>query len=381
MMETQSFTILASDVAPPKGLTLEQLITILDLARWAPSGDNYQPWRVRTSADRAALEVLLDDQQPPAFLDVNLEASRIALGAFIENIRLAASQLGIASEIELAPHDAEIEARLRFSQSQTITPDPLADYLTQRVSNRRHYAPQSCTPDQLAALADAISSIVGTGVQFYSDPEDLATIARAVAIADRVRMQHQRCHEEFHEKVRWTDKAVADDPTGFSVKTFEVRPHEVALLRLTRSYRVFKWTDRLTGMSRVAARVARQQVLASGAVGMLTVAERTSTQMLRAGQALERLWLAATRTELAFQVLAVAPLFLRRCVLGGEGFTSAEQQRLGKSRELLASLPDGPAPESVAVMFRIGRAQAPTARTARLPAAALFAFAKQRSAE
>ncbi len=361
----------AGSLTPPVGVTATQLRAMLELARWAPSGDNCQPWRVRLSPDRRALDVILDPHAERAFLDVQGEATQLALGAFVESLMLAAARQRLGSELLPAPELSTVAARLAFAPAPDGVIDPLAEFLEARVSNRRLYTASPCSATELAPLHEAITGIDGTNVCFFTESRALRTVADAVALADGVRMRHRLCHDEFHQKVRWTEQQARREPTGFTVRTFEVRPHEALLLRLTRRYRVLRWVDRLTGMSRVAARVARRQVLASGAVGMLTVAGRDPQQLLHAGRALQRVWLAATQAGLAFQVLAVAPLLLRRCQLGGEGLRADEQKVIGHLRAKLAALPQAPPPESVAVMLRVGRAPAPTARTRRLPAEAL----------
>ena len=359
----------------PTGITRDELHQILDLARWAPSGDNLQPGRVRTTDDGERLDVMMDSTQPPAFLDVNLEASRIAIGAFVESVRLAAASMSIDGDVELLPQSTigAPWASIGFGRGRTERPEAIAGVLTERVTNRRRYEPGSTTDQELRQIADAASGTEGVDVQFLTREEELGTVAEAVGISDRVRMRHRQCHHEFHEKVRWSEQQARETRDGFYVKTFEIRSHEALLLRLTRAYPVLRTVDALTGMSRIAAAVARAQVQASGAVGIVCTSSRDPAQMMRVGVALQRMWLTATMLGLAFQVLAVAPIFVRRLALGGEGFSDAARKKIETVRQILQSVCGNSQPEEIALFFRVGRAAPPSARTYRLSAEELFA--------
>lgn len=359
----------------PAGITWDALHGVLDLARWAPSGDNLQPWRVGTTDDGERLHVVLDSTQPPAFLDVNLEASRIAIGAFVESVRLAAASISIDTDVELLPESpiGTPWASLAFGRGRSQRPEAIADVLAERVTNRRRYAPGSTTDHELCELGQAVAGTDGVDVQFLTREQDLRTVAKAVGMADRVRMRHRQCHHEFHEKVRWSERRAEETRDGFYVKTFEIRPHEILLLRLTRAYPVLRAVDALTGMSRIAAAVARAQVQASGAVGIVRTSSRDTAQMMRVGVALQRMWLTATILGLAFQVLAVAPILVRRLALGGGGLSDAARRRIESVRDVLQSVSGDCPPEEIALLFRIGRAAPPSARTYRLSAEELFA--------
>src|SRR6476661_4257652 len=63
---------------------------ILDLARWAPSGDNTQPWRFQlTGEDRVIIHG--SDTRDWCLYDIDGRPSQLALGALLENIEIAAS--------------------------------------------------------------------------------------------------------------------------------------------------------------------------------------------------------------------------------------------------------------------------------------------------
>ena len=72
----------------------ETLLKILDLARWAPSGDNTQPWRFEIAGDDH-LVVHGSDTRDWCLYDFNGHASHMAHGALLETLRIAATGEGL----------------------------------------------------------------------------------------------------------------------------------------------------------------------------------------------------------------------------------------------------------------------------------------------
>jgi len=68
----------------------ETLLKILDLARWAPSGDNTQPWRFEIVSDKH-LAIHGNDTRDWCVYDFNGHASHMAHGALLETLRIAAT--------------------------------------------------------------------------------------------------------------------------------------------------------------------------------------------------------------------------------------------------------------------------------------------------
>ena len=80
----------------------ETLLKILDLARWAPSGDNTQPWRFEIAGDDH-LVVHGSDTRDWCLYDFNGHASHMAHGALLETLRIAATGEGLVASWTLRP--------------------------------------------------------------------------------------------------------------------------------------------------------------------------------------------------------------------------------------------------------------------------------------
>jgi hypothetical protein len=98
------------------------------------------------------------------------------------------------------------------------------------------------------------------------------------------------------------------------------------------------------------------------------------------GRLCQRLWLTATVHHLACQPMAALPLFfLQHAGFGDEGFPGQSGKRIGRLREEFSktfSLSQG---EELLMVFRLGYAEAPSARSLRRPLQELLGFSDDSS--
>ena len=336
---------------------------LLEKARWAPSGDNGQPWRVIPGTCDFSAQVVLDNSQKLAFLDFQGEASRIAIGGFLENLTVLATCHGYAFHIgdTASSKPDNFSTNIWLEPLDNITIDPLSNFVGHRHSNRK---PQLTKPLPTAIIQTLeAASENGIRAKFISDRKKIDILADATAMADRVRFTHLNCHEEFHEKVRWTKQEAVENPAGFSVETFEINSIEKLALRATKKFQVLRLADRWFRMGNVAANAARRQVVNSSTIGALIGNPTAKFSWVNVGRSLQRIWLQATAHDLGFQVLAVAPFLSRRFQLEGErGFEPWQSKCLGDVNSLLNQVFGD---HEIAIMFRVGPAKPASARTGR----------------
>ncbi|WP_254504299.1 nitroreductase family protein, partial [Duganella vulcania] len=110
--------------------TLEQ---ILELARWAPSGDNTQPWRFEI-LDARRLVVHGHDTRDHCVYDLDGHPSQMSIGALLETMAIAASAHQL--EMQATRHGGAPESRptltVEFTPAPLLEPDPLADAILPR---------------------------------------------------------------------------------------------------------------------------------------------------------------------------------------------------------------------------------------------------------
>ncbi|MHB8556148.1 MAG: nitroreductase family protein, partial [Candidatus Dormibacteria bacterium] len=78
---------------PEQGPARASLGRILDLGRWAPSGDNTQPWRFEIVSDHH-LVVHGSDTRHQVVFDLEGHASQLSIGTLLESLAIAASGEG-----------------------------------------------------------------------------------------------------------------------------------------------------------------------------------------------------------------------------------------------------------------------------------------------
>lgn len=201
-------------------LSRETLMQILDRARWAPSGDNTQPWKFEILADDR-LVVHGHDTRDEILYDFDGHASHMAHGALLETMRIAASAVGLAMSWH-AESDSEwrhIQYHVSFTQSLNIGSDPLSEFIEQRTVQRRPMKMGALSPAQRQALVDAAGGAFT--VQFFEELPDRKSIAKLLWDNAYIRLT---CPEAFpvhqsiiewgaqYSKDRIPEQAVGVDP-------------------------------------------------------------------------------------------------------------------------------------------------------------------------
>ena len=201
-------------------LSKETLLRILDRARWAPSGDNTQPWRFQIVADDQLI-VHGHDTRDEILYDFDGHASHMAHGALLETMRIAASAEGLAM-VWHANADEEwrkIEYMVRFFEAPDQAPDPLSPYIEARTVQRRPMRLTPLTSTQRQALLDAPGE--SYSVQLFESFAERKKIARLLWDNAYIRLT---CPEAFpvHQSIiewgarfskdRIPEQAVGVDP-------------------------------------------------------------------------------------------------------------------------------------------------------------------------
>ena len=134
------------DVAgePPQQTRGKPIERILDLARWAPSGDNDQPWKFEIMDDNHVV-IHASDTRDWCVYDLDGTSSQIAVGAMLETLSIAASAEGMCAEVNLRPDSPEDAPHIdvKLVPDSGVTPDPLLPFIRARVTQRpaRHVLP------------------------------------------------------------------------------------------------------------------------------------------------------------------------------------------------------------------------------------------------
>ena len=364
---------------------------ILSAARWAPSGDNAQPWRFEPDGDDAVVVVIATEAASNVYEFRGGEPSLLSGGMLLENLRVAAGALGRGMEWEVVGPDDPYRVRVRFPERPGPAPEPLAASLALRSVDRRPYRTRPLRAHERAALEAALAPELR--VEWHEGVAGRWRFARLGARATDIRLRIPEAFGVHRRVIDWTTR---HSRTGIPAEAVGL---DRATLRLMR-WAMQSW-PRMHGLNRVAGTLAAaaQLDVAPGlrSAGFFVVRPAGATdphaahpvaagtgaspgangdrvgRLLRAGQHIQRFWLTATRLGLAVQP-NMATLIFAQYGAAGVPFTRAggmraEAARLGAAFRRAT----GHGPEGAVFLGRIGepRPRPPAARSVRRPVAEL----------
>ncbi|MBV8654120.1 MAG: ThiF family adenylyltransferase, partial [Alphaproteobacteria bacterium] len=146
---------LAHNAPPPEGEPADDLDFIIDQARWAPSGDNAQPWRFEIAGpDRIVVHLRATSD---LFDYRGGEPSLLAAGILLETMRIAASGRGRRlAWTYLGESEGTHRIAVDVPQDPRVASDPLLPFIPIRSVDRRSYKTMPLTPAQKEGLAAAL---------------------------------------------------------------------------------------------------------------------------------------------------------------------------------------------------------------------------------
>lgn len=341
---------------------------ILDLARWAPSGDNTQPWRFEPVGESSVVVHGFDTRDHCVY-DLDGRPSQISLGALLETMAIAATAHGLRMEARRRP--ATDERRLVFDVSfygdPTVVAHPLIASVKRRSVQRRPMKMRGLTADERKTLEAAVGA--GYRVAWMAGWRERLSIARLLFRFARLRLTMPEAYEVHRNIIEWnarySEDRVPDQALGLD-------PLTVYLMRF-----VMRSWSRVSFFNRFLAGtwIPRIQMdLIPGfacAAHFLIVANQPPTTVddyLRAGRAMQRFWLTVTQLGLTMQP-ELTPIIFSRYVRNGIAF-SKDQRSQSLARKLswqLRALVDREADSAAVFMGRVGAGPEPFARSTRRP--------------
>lgn len=279
-MKTLHTTLMAMGIAAFANAQNPDFIKLAEYAAQAPSGHNTQPWLFEFTYDAITIHPNFDRSLP--VVDGSHRELYISLGCALENMRIAARQLGYRSETSIAPTDGTISVRLTKTEPQTET---LFNAISKRQTNRNVYydsiIPQP-TIDQLAALQSAN----GIGMQFIAkrDPR-FELLTNYVMQGNTVQMNDKAFKDELLSWIRLNNREGRRSGTGLTYKVMgaPATPRCVgkAIVRMYLNPKAQNKAD-------------RERIMSSSHFVMITAPGNTIADWIHTGELLEQFLLTAT---------------------------------------------------------------------------------------
>lgn len=257
---------------------------IVDLARLAPSIHNTQPWFWRVGPD--SLELWADPTRTLPVADPVGRNLVISCGTALHHALVAARALGLETEVEHLPEEAEPDLMARVQLSPGL-PDPQAEEhlasIRDRITDRRRFTSWPVPETRVTKLGKAAAHWGAEAVPI-TDP---SLRLKLELLLERARLTQSHDAAYLNETGQWIDRSTTDGIPHEAIPSLRgrvgERPHRFDQDAFAeRSTQVVESTD-----------------------GLLVVATEEDNRLawLCAGEALSALWLRATH-----EGLSVVPL-------------------------------------------------------------------------
>jgi molybdopterin/thiamine biosynthesis adenylyltransferase len=300
---------------PRSGETIEKSVIeyLIRAGIQAPSGDNCQPWKFEIKKNR--IDLFLDQNKDQSFFNVNQVASLISCGAVLENIKIAASSLGMEVLIKYDPNLRQNDrvASIDLIPGKTKK-NPLADFIWERHTNRKPFKKSQVAPEILKSVESAVASVPGAQIKFITDRKKLKKLARVIYKIDRIRTEHRPLHEHLMSMIRFTQREALEKRDGFPLKNLEAGLVGELFLKATKPWSVMNIANKI-GVGRLVALNAWQGMKNSSGAGLLLMDKIDDQGFIQGGRALEKTWLTLASHGIQLQPMTAATLFYLRLTL------------------------------------------------------------------
>ena len=351
-----------------------RLLHILDLARWAPSGDNTQPWRFEI-IDAGRVVVHGFDTRDHCVYDLDGHPSQISIGALLETASIAASSVGMRMSAQRrllrADGSAIPEERptfeLEFTPEPGLQADPLVSVIKVRSVQRRPLKTRALRSDEKQRLESCLPP--GYSIHWLEGATKRWQVARLMFRSARIRLTIPEAYEVHRDIIEWNQRysasKVPDQALGVDAMT----------LRLMRF--VMQSWDRVAFFNRffagtVAPRIQMDLIpsLACAAHFALLSEHPPSSidDYVSAGRAMQRFWLTASSLDLQMQP-EITPLVFTRYASQARQFsrTPGAMDAAAEVRRRLQQLLTPELTQRAVFFGRVGAGPAPVARSERQP--------------
>lgn len=351
---------------------------ILEQARWAPSGDNSQPWRFEMlGADHIRVHGF--DTRSHCVYDLQGHASQLSLGALLETLDIAASGEQLSTHIERDPDALETAPvfDIHLSDAPRREPDPLLPYIPIRQVQRQRLRTTPLNQREKAALEAAVGS--DYSVAWFEGWRERWRMARLWFRNAGLRLTLPEAYPTHRDIIDWSHIRSED---RIPAKSLGASPLTLFLMRwaLKRWNRVRFLNRYLAGTLMPRVEMDLLPALGCGAHFALVAAAppQTIDDYVAAGRATQRFWLTAARLGLLLQP-AYTPLVFHEYVQHDVDFT-AEPGKRQQAAEIAAALERQLGADTAGrtvFLGRIGHGTTPTSRSVRQPLAALLQPAQE----
>ncbi len=287
-------------------------------------------------------------------------------GALAETISIAAPSYGLKAHVELLPKDGEDGVMTRI----TVAPDPhakehvLYPYLRKRHTNRKFYERKQLHNTETEDLMEVMhgKDLSGIGVSICNDLDVIETLSNSFLTSDYLLFSNPAMHNFFFKHFYW-HKEDRPDGRGLFAPTLEVSPFQIRGLRIMKSPILMKMIE-YSGMLKKLIRASNMRYQNSGGMAIIYADTDDKISLIKAGRAMQRLWLTATKHDLWFHPCTGLLHFYHGIQSDTDVFNEKQRANIITAYERIENSFKVQG-KHIFFFTRIGRAEPPTAVTTR----------------
>lgn len=352
----------------------DMLDRLLDMARWAPSGDNTQPWRFERLGARQ-VRIHGFDTRDHCVYDLDGHPSQISFGTLLETFAIAAASQGWDMSIDRMDFSQETRPLIDVSiqPAQAASQKELAAQIERRSVQRRPLHRTPLTPSEKASLQACLPA--GMSVHWLDQGFDRLKVAKLLFHSAKLRLTIEEAYEVHRDIIEWHAQFSADKVPD---QALGANPGTVLLMRqVMKSWQRVKFFNTFlagTWAPRIELDFIPSLCCAAHFVIHADKPAKSPQEYVAAGRAIQRFWLQATALELQLQP-EVTPLVFSRYSREQRSFSRSSHAMpmahdiRGRMEHLLGA----DLAKRAVFMGRLGHGPAPTARSLRRPLSTLQA--------
>lgn len=286
---------------------------ILETARFAPSGDNIQPWRFVSNGTDGLLLYRDQPKDLPEYPPYFITGTYFGIGAMIENVSIVARHFGFGTDVfyeEPFDERKDLIARIKF-QKKFVEQDPenerLYEAIRLRGTSRFPYSRRSLDTDLLRRL-DSMVERSGGRIVWLEGEENLRETGSALSLHDDFYWEHGSLPQNLVKTVH-TDTKARSLGVGMPIPTLGlgIIGYFLPLAFLLANH--FSWIWKVIAWQ--SKRRSQALSIRSGAFGFVLFPKKSETRVFDGkwngadhvigGRAVERLWLLSTIERIGIQ--------------------------------------------------------------------------------
>lgn len=342
---------------------------VIDYARWAPSGDNTQPWIFKLHNEYQFF-IEATDTRAHCVYDLDGHSSHLAHGILLETINIAASQLGYEANFLIDDANNQLLIiNVQLKVIENVSPTLLKDnqhlfpFIKTRAVQRRSMGTKKLSSKEKDSLINALPE--GFSITFFESFSEKLACAKLNYINAKTRLTMEEAFNVHREIIEWNSK--------YSETKIPEQALGVDWLTARAMQWMFKDWHRVNFANKYLGAALIPRIILDFIPGLRSNAHfviyanqepKTVQEHLSAGQAIQRFWLTVAQLNLGLQPSQTSIIFAK--YLRNKTVFTLDDSVIANARKAKEAL-ETVIPHSERAVFvgRLGRTELPRSRSIR----------------